>query len=285
MYNKNEDNPIVSVNIMGGLGNQMFQLATAYAYSRKHNGRLQILKNKREDDGRPLYWNSILKKFTKYIVDNIPHYLEEWNEIGATEYTLIPPLPSNGIFLKGYLQSPKYFSDTFIQEELKELFKPDEDVLHTIQNKYGPLLENKERIVVVHARRTDYLRNQDIINFHGPLQTEYYKEAIKRMCLKVENPIFILASDDSSFWVSVIIEIPELNSKNIYILDNKKENEINTIGLMQQFHYFIIANSTFSWWASWLSNKSKHVIAPSKWFGPTGPRFYKDLYLPHWELV
>ena len=34
--------PIVSVSIMGGLGNHMFQLATALAYSKKNGGTLFI---------------------------------------------------------------------------------------------------------------------------------------------------------------------------------------------------------------------------------------------------
>ena len=36
--------PIVSVNIEGGLGNQLFKIASAYAYAKKNNGNLQIVK-------------------------------------------------------------------------------------------------------------------------------------------------------------------------------------------------------------------------------------------------
>lgn len=279
----NEEKPVVSVNIMGGLGNQMFQLATAYSYARKNNGNLKVLRNKRESDGRPLYWDSFLSRFNKYLVDSIPDTLEQWYESGATEYNQIPDLNHNGLFLNGYLQSPTYFSDTLIKNEIRDLFKPTSNVLEHIQTKYGSLLESKERVIVVHARRTDYLRNQDIINFHGPLTIEYYKEAIKRMTLKVKNPIFLLSSDDPTFWLSVIGEVPELYNNCIYILNN--ENEINTIALLEQFHYFIIANSTFSWWASWLSSDVRGIIAPSKWFGPAGPQNYKDIYLSEWELI
>ena len=279
----NEENPVVSVNIMGGLGNQMFQLATAYSYARKNNGNLKVMRNKRESDGRPLYWDSFLSRFNKYLVDSIPNNLEQWHESGAAEYSQIPDLNQNGLFLNGYLQSPKYFSNTFIKNEIRDLFKPTSDVLEHIQTKYKLLLENRERVIVVHARRTDYLRNQDIINFHGPLTIEYYKEAIKRMTVKVKNPIFLLSSDDPTFWLSVISEVPQLYNNCIIILNN--ENEINTMALLQQFHYFIIANSTFSWWASWLSNDIRNIIAPSKWFGPTGPQNYKDIYLSEWELI
>jgi hypothetical protein len=276
-------NGIVSVNIMGGLGNQMFQLATAYAYSRKYGGRLSVMRNKRENDGRPTYWNIGLENFNKFLSDNIPNELEQWQENNATEFSIIPPLTKKGIYLKGYLQSPKYFNDTLIQNELKQLFRPNTSTIKYIESKYGPLIKNKDRIVVVHARRTDYLRNQDIINFHGPLSVEYYKEGINKMCKLVNNPIFLLAADDCSFWPSVIRETPEINEENMYILYN--ENEVNTLALLQQFKYFIIANSTFSWWASWLSDKPHKVIAPSKWFGPTGPKNYTDIFISDWELI
>ena len=98
-------------------------------------------------------------------------------------------------------------------DELRNIY-----TLCDIQSRYNILLKNKERIVVVHARRTDYLKNQHIINFHGPLSIDYYNEAINKMLNKIEDPIFILAADDSLFWDSVINELPQLNNRNIYIL-------------------------------------------------------------------
>ena len=274
---------VVSVNIMGGLGNQMFQLATAYAYAKQNNGKLIVLKNKKEPDGRSLYWDNMLYRFQDFLVDRLPEGLEQWHETGATEFSSIPPLTNKGLYINGYLQSPKYFGDTTIQEEIKELFKPSENIMCNIQSRFGLLLKNKERIVVVHARRTDYLKNQDIINFHGPLCIDYYNKAIDKMSNEIKDPIFILTADDPSFWTSAINELPQLNNRNIYILD--EDNEIVVIALLQQFQYFIIANSTFSWWAGWLSKDTKKVIAPSKWFGPTGPQNYKDIYMPSWELI
>ena len=277
------NNGIVSVNIMGGLGNQMFQLATAYAYAKQNSGKLIVLRSKKEFDGRSLYWDNMLYRFQDFLVDKLPEGLEQWHESGSTEFSIIPLLTDKGLYINGYLQSPKYFGNTIIQEEIKELFKPSETTMCNIQSRYNLLLKNKDRIVVVHARRTDYLKNQHIINFHGPLSIDYYNEAIKKISNEIKDPIFILASDDLSFWGSVINELPQLNNRNIYILDD--DNEISTLALLQQFKYYIIANSTFSWWAAWLSKDTKKVIAPSKWFGPTGPQNYKDIYMSSWELI
>ena len=277
--NKTYQIPIVSVNIMGGLGNQMFQLASSYAYSKNNNGKLIVLKNKKHDDGRSLYWDSVLFRFEDFLVDTIPEELEQWSEPGATEFGIIPSLTNKGLYLSGYLQSPKYFGDSALQQEIKHLFKPSPEVLDIIQNKYKILLDNKHNVVVVHARRTDYLKNQHMIDFNGPLPIEYYTKAINNISQHIKNPMYLLVSDDTSFWN----ESKKLSNKFIFILDD--ENDVNTLALLQQFEYFIIANSTFSWWAAWLSENTKKVIAPSKWFGPAGPKNYKDIYMPSWELI
>jgi len=62
-------------------------------------------------------------------------------------------------------------------------------------------------------------------------------------------------------------------------------DEIQTFALLQQFDYFIMSNSTFIWWCVWLSSAPKHVIVPSKWFGPAGPAHYEDIYEPSWERI
>ena len=283
LQNKNKTVPIVFITVCGGLGNQLFQIAAAYAYAKRNNGNLKILSKKLSDDGRPLYWDSILSRCKKYLVIEIPNNLEIWKETQEMTYCNIPSLNDNGLYIQGYLQTHKYFSDTDVIKDLKSLFNPSLKTLEFINNKYTYLLKNKERVVVVHARRTDYLRNQDIIDFHGPLTEDYYTNALNEMTQNVNNPIFLLTSDDSEFWIPLIEKNDKLRNNNIYILS--EENEIITFGLLQQFHYFIIANSTFSWWAVWMSNNIKKVIAPKNWFGPTGPKNYQDIYIPEWKLI
>lgn len=270
----------VSVSIMGGLGNQMFQLAAAFAYAKKYNGNFKILRNKLVNDGRPIYWDSILSNFTPYLVDSLPSGLSTWQEISATQYSEIIPLEKNGIILNGYLQSSKYFNDNSTINDIKALFKPSDEYVKLISTKYKYLIDNKDRVVVVHARRTDYCMNSHMINVHGPLTIGYYRKAVTTICEYVKEPIFLLISDDNKYWHDMFKYIPELNKKNTHYLDN--ENDVNTIILMQQFYHFIIANSTFSWWGAWLANDPKKVIVPAKWFGPSGPNMYEDIYEEGW---
>lgn len=275
--------PIVSCNIKGGLGNQLFQIATAYAYAKKYDGDLKILKEKQDFDGRPLYWTSILHNFQKYTVDKIPESLEKFTEKSSNQYIEIPPLTANGILLDGYFQSEKYFNRLEISNEIKTLLKPSDSMLIRIYNRYRALIENRDRVIVIHARRTDYLKNPNNIAYHGPLTEEYYINAINTMCKKVEKPIFLLSADDNNFWLSLITKIPIIETGDLYILN--EDDEVLTFYLLQQFSNFIISNSTFIWWIVWLAENIENIIAPSKWFGPKGPKNYKDTYCANWNVI
>jgi hypothetical protein len=106
----------------------------------------------------------------------------------------IGPLIYPGKYLNGYLQSSKYFNN--VKNEIKELFK-DEELTNEIKNKYKFLCDNSERVIVIHARRTDYIKCKD---YHGPLEGIYYKNALGIILPKVHEPIIVLSSDDNDFW-------------------------------------------------------------------------------------
>ena len=270
--------PIVSVNIMGGLGNQLFEVCSAYAYARKMGGQLQI-EYKTENGNRPLYFDSILKNFNKYIVQKLPDNLERWSEIMSTKFSDIGPLSYPGKYLSGYLQSSKYFYNDDIKQEIQTLLKPDNDNLNQIRNKYKYLISNADRVVTVHCRRTDYITAAWC---HGPLEGNYYKQAIAKMLEIVPNPIFLLCGDDNNFWNEIIDDIKEIYNHEWIVMP--PETDINTFVLLQQFKHFIMANSTFIWWCVWLSNYNT-VITPSVWFGSGGPQEYEDIYEPSWIRI
>ncbi len=264
--------PILSVLLQGGLGNQLFQIAAAWAHARRTGARLRLQPTKLVSDGRPMYWDSVFHRF-QHLLGPVP-VMPHWWEPAATVYGQ-PPIPSSvGLQLRGYFQAPKYFAE--YSAEIRKLFHPSVEALRYMEEKYGSLLAQKDRIVVVHARRGDYCKAAD---YHGPLPAAYYREAMKRF---PADSIFLLVSDEPMWWIEVIGLLPALQQSTFHIL--MESDEIATFTLLQQFRQFIIANSSFSWWAAWLADAA-HVVAPAQWFGPDGPKQWEDLYMPEWERI
>ena len=117
--------------------------------------------------------------------------------------------------------------------------------------------------VSIHVRRTDYLALSDI---HLNLDIAYYEEAISHF--SKEKSIFLIFSDDVEF---IQREPLFKNLVNKYIITDDQDDEY-CFWLMAACDHNIIANSSYSWWASYInSNPNKLVVSPSKWFGPKGP--------------
>lgn len=141
--------------------------------------------------------------------------------------------------LNGHFQSEKYFED-YRNEVRMELGFP------------------KSRLdkCAIHVRRGDYLHS----NGRFPvLPIEYYKNAILEM-LKREVTEFVIFSDD--------IEWCKDNFIGYGYQFYKTENECEDLKHMAEYKYMIIANSSYSLFAS-LINDKECVIAPSneRWFG------------------
>jgi len=266
--------PIVTVHIMGGLGNQLFQLAAAYAYAKKEGGKLCI-RHITENGDRPVYWDTLLHRIQPYLVASLPH-LPIWQESLPTMYQEIGPLFPSGLQLHGYLQTSKYWKER--KEEIHALFSADDTLVSSLSPTYQYLLDNKDRVVVVHARRTDYLKTPGHVQFHGPLTGDYYRRAISR--IQVTNPIWVLTSDDNRFWTEIESDLVGIHTPILLM----ESSDIRAFALLQQFQHFILSNSTFIWWCAWLSGATD-VIVPSQWFGPTGPHPFDDIYEDHWVKI
>lgn len=268
---------VVYVNIMGGLGNQLFQVAAAFAYAKHTNRRLQIIYNP-DNGNRPLYWDNVLYRFQLCLVSHLPANMEQWYEPQPTQYQEIDRMPGKNVYLNGYLQSSRYYMNDEIKQEIKDFFRPHPRLRADLSATYSNLIRDADRVIVMHARRTDYVALKE---FHGPLESSYYKEAVQRMIKRIENPIFILCGDDQSYWNEIREDIPEVFEHEHHLL---RESDIRTFALLQNFKNFIMSNSTFIWWCVWMA-KAQHVMVPSVWFGPRGPSNYEDIYEPSWERI
>jgi GR25 family glycosyltransferase involved in LPS biosynthesis len=273
LYTNLDNINFVSPYLMGGLGNQMFMIANAYAYSLRTKSNF-LLEDKIHCGNRASYFNNLLINLNKYM-GNMPNSLRVSEQ--SFHYNVIPEeFSKQHMYFYGYFQSEKYFRD-FVSE-IKNLFKLPETLEFYTENKLKSMNLNKENVTVaLHIRRSDYLNLQ---NFH-PVQTlEYYESGKKIIEDKLGfKPTYLYFSDDK-FWVKENFLFGSEGSGDQII---ECENDYEEFALLQKCDHYIIANSSFSWWGSWLSSKNsnKIIVAPEKWFGPDGPQDYYDIYTEH----
>lgn len=267
-YNKKS----IFICLDGGLGNQLFQFAMAFSLSKKLNMKLILdISNYTKKNIRKfeLYkFKNIKKSFIlyrkrsyflrKYIKIYNFFFLKTYNEKNPFLYDAkIFNLPkSRNIYIKGYFQSEKYFSDKRL--EILNLLKFN----NYFNKKFLELRKDIKNTasVAIHLRRGDYL-NQSTRAVHGVLNLIYYEKCISFILHKVKKPRFFIFSDDIR-WVKSNNFFSKL--KNSLVVDTKSNHK--DLELMSLCKYFIVANSSFSWWGAWLSGyKNKIVCAPKKW--------------------
>lgn len=282
----------ISIKLMGGLGNQLFQIFAAISYGLEYTSNIVLPYTDQLYTGivRDTYWNTFLigcRNMTTYngngnetnkSLMSMPIYNEK-----SFEYTKIPKPKGPRMLLYGYYQSYKYFNKHW--DDIKQMINLD-DQQEAIKKEYTDLFSNKENISL-HFRIGDYANIQDkhpIIPFH------YYYNAICNLTMnrnKNNYRILYFCQDIDNEKVSVMINrlsrmFTELEFVKVsdYIVDWKQ------MLIMSVCSHNIIANSTYSWWGAYLNqNDKKMVYYPNKWFGKSLPHNTTDLFPPNWVNV
>jgi hypothetical protein len=257
---------------MGQFGNQLFQIAAAYAYSLDHHLPLSIPQF--FSDSR---WN--IDKNSKRLFENrlaalpISEPAVTWRE-PSFNYNPIPAYPS--IHLFGWFQTEKYFKHR--RQEILELFAPPPELELEIWEKY-PFLSSSSMLVGVQIR--DYRVESLYVNgdYHPTHKRNYYKNAVKYF---PEGTTFVVTSNN----LNLAKECMDRLAQNIIYLDSG--DYIEEFYVLTQCDSFIISNSSFGWWAAWLSsNVDKIVIVPRPWHSPPydDDITCKDLIPDDWIIV
>ena len=260
---------IYTVNLDSGFGNQLFKLASIYGLSRKHNTKFVIYsflidKSPHSSQGYQHFYSQWLALSTPVNTNFI-----QINENGKDCLTYIEYQPqSTNTFFKGYYQTSKYFQH--IKDEICDMWKAPEDIKNKLQAKYD--LENA---AFIHVRLNDYLLHYPASYFEN--LHAYYKKALEKFKNNENANIkFYLCTDDPQKCREMF---PEFNK-----LQAVAEDEINTLWFMSLCKYGgICANSTFSWWGSYLNTSPvKIVCMPQKWLNNSdqaGDIHYEGVYV------
>jgi hypothetical protein len=247
------------VKLLGGLGNQLFQFSAGFAYCLRHNKTLKFDTDGSVNGCRP----EILKLLgaDKYCVQKldrtyfdlvkhrcrfIPSAFGSWVlvERGQRfERALVGDENIRGIW--GYWQNERYFSDY------------REDIVSKINSSLGTVAVAPSDVAAIHVRGGDYLSSKA----HKTLPERYYIEACRILRARGVKK-FVMFTDDPLHADPIMKKISEFGALDV----NKSLSAIDVLRDMSGYGNYILANSTLSWWASYLSpSVNKLVIAPLDW--------------------
>lgn len=271
---------------LGRLGNSLFQIAAVVGIAKElgYSPVFPEFENSKYFKGVFNHKHPI-QFYKKQAIYNQPnfHYNEfDWNEVLFTT-----SLHSSGtrLNLYGYFQSEKYFENCV--DEVLSMFEFEDSLRKKCKSIYKDiLLTNTKQLPIstcaIHMRFGDYLNNK---GYYIQLsETDYYRKAINHILIEniisrqTKHTLFLVFSDDKVMAEQVMKKMGASGTNNYLIINNL--SDIEEFCLMSLCDHFITANSSFSWWASYLSkNENKIVTAPKKWFGIDAVGLNtKDLY-------
>lgn len=259
---------MVVVSIKGRLGNQMFGFAL-YRQLLKMGKEVYVdFLHEPLIDFFGFQYNVIDKETAlEYLKDR-----DNRNIIKRWEYRIFPQrclcyeekatgvfdknvLRLDEVYLNGYWQSERYFSD--VTEEIRRMYRFP-DLLTDYQKKMLDEIQSKQS-VSMHIRRGDYLEHPEL---YGTITMEYYERAMRYIQERKENVYFYIFTNDIP-WA-----MQNFKRDNTFIIEDSGHADTGNLdmALMAACKDNIIANSSFSWWGAWLNrNQEKIVIAPKEW--------------------
>ena len=260
------------LRIHGGLGNQLFQVSTGFALAQKNNMNLFIVNSScikesftHIDDNNYLL-DTIFANFPKidikYINLNILKQYKEKEEECFTYNSNI--FFNDDVYLNGYFQNEKYFLSD--KNNLIEEFK-NNMIYKNFKNKIN--IELVSNSYFIHVRRGDYLNS----NIYKIDYDKYYKMAIKHILSITPKAHFFIVSDDIQYCNTFSC----LKQINKTLIDLPALETLYLMSLCEKGG--ICANSTFSWWGSYLNESPQKVVTfPGKWLKNTWNNdiYYKD---------
>lgn len=275
---------------MGGLGNQMFHYAAGLQLATRHHTTLKLDltflldRTPRENftyrDFDLVIFNlpaeiaspAEVRRFRRVsepasrtvlerVADKVTkrhYYLERSPAFDAG----VLDLPDE-TYLEGYFQDERYFAD--IEVEIRKRFRltPDESKLATETRRLADEIRASGG-TCLHVRRGDYVTNPVTLRHHGLCGLDYYQRGLDKLhSMRAVARVFVFSDDPG--WSHD--NFKEADGFTVVGQDQAGPRASTHLWLMTLCRHFLISNSSFAWWAAWLSESpEKTVIRPSCWF-------------------
>lgn len=272
------------VQIIGGLGNQMWQYAMLVAL-RKHFPEEDVYYNAFFFNGYPLHngfelervFNITAKQASVRDIRRVYHHFINHNFLLRVYTHFFPTLKTEirekesepyrkdifkqigDFYYNGYWADHRYFDDC------KDVLLKEFTLKTPLDTKNISLLEeNKEKYVCsLHVRRGDYLKDPD---YCGICDLDYYKKAVETVLSKTGKQVTFLVFSNDINWCKENLADDFAGNEVIYVDWNTGNDSYKDMYLMSRCNANIIANSSFSWWGAYLNQTpDKLVISPLKY--------------------
>ena len=307
----------ITISLTGGLGNQLFQLAAGLSLSKNHQlcltdaygkprvnnrGQAEVLSFQLpskvifSDRSKAGWFSSKVagyllrvgiapKKFERssffmkglHLISSIifSTNIKELTRVafGKNVGFSEVKIPSGNTLLIGYFQSYHWALEPEVKDLLMSIFPiENQNIIERFR-----LLSLIERPLIVHVRLGDYLNQSEF----GIPSKDYYSVAIKKLLATEKYSKIWVFSDDLQ---GAKLRIPLNFDIGIRFVGTDEYSSAVTLEIMRLGNGYVLANSTFSWWAAFLSrNKDVAVVAPVPWF--SGMKEPADLIPNHWTRI
>ena len=280
----------ISVDIKGGLGNQLFMIFTTLAYSIQHNVE-PIFMYFYQVGNRHTYWETLLSEIKTYTTNNNKMNITNTKVAGFKKYnepeffyTEIPKFQES-VMLNGYFQSFRYFD--MYKKEILDMMGFSEK-RNQIWEKHREYFSGKS-CISIHFRMGDY---KHLRHYHPIMNYEYYEQSLDHIVSQIHamstRVLYFCEKEDNAFVCSKIdimkTKYPELE----FVKVDDKIPDYEQMILISLCQHNIMSNSSFSWWGSYLNTYENAIVCyPSIWFGDhfTKRINYGDLHLKTWKEI
>lgn len=276
---------MITCNLMGGLGNQLFQIFITISQSIITKNGFKFSDAKTLGEGsttiRHTYWDSFLSNLQPFLTSSFPEMIVI-REDNFVDYKIPSEFIKNkNILFFGYFQSYKYFHNEY--DTITRLLGVKK-LKSTLENK---LSFDKNNTISMHFRLGDYKNLQD---YHPIMRYEYYENSLQYILTKLSvsdlNVIYFCEDGDVE---DVNITIKKLTDKFKSLTFTRASNELadwEQMLLMSLCQHNIIANSSFSWWGAYLnSNTEKIVCYPAIWYGERANVDTRHMFPESWTKM
>ena len=233
---------MLSINICGGLGNQLFKIISALGFCEKYNKKLILSKNNIWSNDHESKEQTITNIKTLFPDIDIVDYLDTnhfntYRENKPYDYTNFNIDRDRGILLDGYFINENYFSKVL-----------PESVLHAISSietvntvKYKIMTNNFDHTYFIHIRLGDYVNN----DFFAINLIEYYNYCITKIKEQDSLATFIICTNEHGHNLDKYIT--HFPKEIDYIIQDLNNNALDTLYIMISCKGGISSNSTLSW--------------------------------------